>query len=211
VRKHETSNCKIWEAARATSADPRFFKRIDIGDPTTSKPYIDGGVGCNNPIAQLLDEAALVFSTRKVACVISIGSGKPATIGIQRPALFQLGLPGDVVKAMRAIAMDCENSAEEVARRFHGLPGVYFRFNVEQGMQAIGLDQWERLNEVATHTDQYMRTQEVDHKLDAALSAIRERRAFVPTAQIGMKTADVFVPLLFDSIMFARRQSRIFY
>ncbi|KDR66798.1 hypothetical protein GALMADRAFT_29105, partial [Galerina marginata CBS 339.88] len=40
------SNCKIWEAARATSAAPTFFKRIEIG---RNQPFIDGGLGRNNP------------------------------------------------------------------------------------------------------------------------------------------------------------------
>ncbi|KDR66070.1 hypothetical protein GALMADRAFT_28572, partial [Galerina marginata CBS 339.88] len=40
------SNCKIWEAARATSAAPTFFKRIEIG---RDQPFIDGGLGRNNP------------------------------------------------------------------------------------------------------------------------------------------------------------------
>ncbi|KIM42400.1 hypothetical protein M413DRAFT_43952, partial [Hebeloma cylindrosporum] len=40
------SGCKIWEAARATSAAPTFFKRIEIG---RAQPFIDGGLGRNNP------------------------------------------------------------------------------------------------------------------------------------------------------------------
>jgi predicted acylesterase/phospholipase RssA len=185
VRKHRTFNCKVWEAARATSATPTFFKRIEIGEPGTSKPYIDGGLGCNNPISQVLEEAELVFSTRKVACVISVGTGKAETIAIPTPSLLQQVLPLDVVNAMRGIATDCERSAQEVARRFQGMPNVYFRFNVEQGMQTIGLEQWEQLDGVATHTDQYMRMQEVDRNLDAAVSAIRESRPLIPTAQIS--------------------------
>jgi hypothetical protein len=31
--KNPDYNCTIWEAGRATSASPRFFKRIRIGDP----------------------------------------------------------------------------------------------------------------------------------------------------------------------------------
>jgi predicted acylesterase/phospholipase RssA len=187
VRKHQTFNCKIWEAARATSAAPTFFKRIEIGDPGSSKPYIDGGMGCNNPITQVLDEAELVFSTRKVACIVSVGTGKAETIAIPKPTWFQQVLPLDVVGALRGIATDCEHSAQEVARRFQGMPNVYFRFNVEQGMQTIGLGQWEQLDGVATHTDQYMRVQDVDQNLDSAVSAIRERRALIPTVQIGME------------------------
>jgi hypothetical protein len=192
VRKHQTFNCKIWEAARATSAAPTFFKRIEIGDPGSSKPYIDGGMGCNNPITQVLDEAELVFSTRKVACIVSVGTGKAETIAIPKPTWFQQVLPLDVVRAMCGIATDCEHSehsAQEVARRFQGMPNVYFRSNVEQGMQAIELGQWEQLDGVATHTEQYMRMQEVDKKLDSAVSAIRERRAVISTVQIGAEVA----------------------
>ncbi|KDR66087.1 hypothetical protein GALMADRAFT_81213, partial [Galerina marginata CBS 339.88] len=44
---HKThSNCKIWEAARATSAAPTFFKRIEI---RWNQPFIDGGLHRNNP------------------------------------------------------------------------------------------------------------------------------------------------------------------
>jgi hypothetical protein len=148
--------------------------------------YVDGGIGCNNPVAQVLDEADLVFGTRKVTCVISIGTGTAETIAIPKFTLFHHILPLDVVKAMCSIATDCEHSAQEVAQRFQDMPNVYFRFNREQGMQTIGLGQWERLDGVAIHTDQYMRTPEVDRKLDGAVSTIRGRRT-LPTAQIGMR------------------------
>ena len=187
ARKHQTVNCKIWEAARATSATPTFFEHIVINGPGTSQPYVDGGMGCNNPIAQVLEEAELVFPSRQVACVISIGSGQPQTLSIPKPGWLQQVLPLDVVKAIRGIATDCEQRAQEVAQRFQGLPDVYFHFNVEQGMQSIELAEWERLDEVVTHTDQYMRMVEVDQKLDAAVAAIQARRTTIPTGQISMK------------------------
>jgi hypothetical protein len=196
ARKHQSVNCKIWEAARATSATPMFFERIVIGDPGTSQSYVDGGMGCNNPIAQVLEEAELVFPTRRVACVISIGAGQAQTLAIPRPDWLEQVLPLDLVKAMRGIATDCEQKAQEIARRFQGLPDFYFRFNVEQGMQDIGLTQWERLGEVATHTDQYMRMVEVDQKLDDVVAAVKAKRATVPTAQISTKPASCFLHAL---------------
>ena len=53
-------DCKIWEAARATSATPTLFKRIEIG----GQPFIDGGLGHNNPSRLLLDEAKGLFGSR---------------------------------------------------------------------------------------------------------------------------------------------------
>ena len=185
ARKHQAANCKIWEAARATSAAPTFFERMVIHESGVSQSYIDGGMGCNNPIAQVLEEAALVFPNRHVACIISIGAGQPRTLAIPKPGWLQV-LPLDFVEAIRGIATSCEQKAQEVAGRFQGLPDVYFRFNVEQGMQSIGFADWERLGEVVTHTDQYMRMVEVDQKLDAAVATIQARQKMVPTARIGM-------------------------
>jgi patatin-like phospholipase/acyl hydrolase len=39
---------KIWEAARATTAAPTYFPRMQLGD----RQYIDGGIGYNNPVLE---------------------------------------------------------------------------------------------------------------------------------------------------------------
>jgi hypothetical protein len=188
VRKHRTADCEIWRAARATSATPTFFKRIQIGEVGGSQPYV-GGIGCNNPITQVLMEAELVFPGQHVACVISIGTGQAKTIEIPTPGLTEQVLPLDFLKAMQGIASDCERNAQEAAQRFRKTPNIYFRFNVEQGLQSVGLAEWEKLDTVTTHTKQYLMAAEVDGKLDAAVVAIRERRQTVPTAQIGTEAA----------------------
>jgi patatin-like phospholipase/acyl hydrolase len=185
ARKYQTVNCKIWEAARATSATPKFFERIVISGAGTSQTYVDGGMGCNNPIAQVLAEAEFVFPGQHVACVISIGTGQAQTIAIRTRNRLSL----DFNKAMQGIATDCERSAQEVEQRFRDIPSLYFRFNVEQGMQSVGLAQWERLDEVATHTKQYIQMTEVDQRLDAAVAAVREKLQTVSTAQIGDEAA----------------------
>ena len=55
--KYPSPNCMIWEAVRVTSSGPTFFKHIVI----EGVPYVDGGMGCNNPVQQVLQEAELVF------------------------------------------------------------------------------------------------------------------------------------------------------
>src|SRR5580704_2986380 len=88
VSKNESFDCTIWEAARATMAAPTFFKAIDIGYPGLKERFIDGGYGRNNPVAQIFEEAGLVFPDRLVACVISIGTGQAETISIPKPSVF---------------------------------------------------------------------------------------------------------------------------
>jgi hypothetical protein len=189
--KYETFNCTIWEAARATSAGPNFFKRIVIGDQGSQHPYIGGGMGCNNPIMQVLEEAELIFPSRHVACIISIGTGQPQTTSLPTRSGFQQAfqqvLPLDIMIAMRDMAASCERSAREIATRFQGISNVYFRFNVEQGLQNVGLAQWEKLEYVTAHTEDYLHVMEVDQKLGAAVTAIQERQNVVPIVQISME------------------------
>ena len=93
-QSHEPhSNCKIWEAARATSAAPTFFKQIEIG---RKQPFIDGGLGCNNPSQVVLDEAEALFGARQIGCLVSIGTGQAEVIDIKKPGLFQQIIPTDV-------------------------------------------------------------------------------------------------------------------
>ena len=94
------SNCKIWEAARATSATPTFFERIEIG---RKQPFIDGGLGRNNPSHVVLDEAFALFGARRIGCLVSIGSGQAEVISIKKPGLSQWIIPTDVIDALSAI------------------------------------------------------------------------------------------------------------
>lgn len=41
--------CKIWEAARATTAAPTFFKPIEIGELNAKVAYFDAALGHNDP------------------------------------------------------------------------------------------------------------------------------------------------------------------
>ena len=195
--KYETFNCTIWEAARATSAAPTFFKRIVIGELGSSQSYVDGGMGCNNPIMQVLEEAELIFPGRHVACIVSIGTGQPQTIRLPTRSrlrqTFQQVLPQDVIVAMQAIATSCEHSAREVAKRFQGTSNIYFRFNVEQGLQNVGLEQWEKLEDVTANTENYMRVPEVDQKLEAAVTAIQGRQNAAPVVQISAELENLLM------------------
>jgi predicted acylesterase/phospholipase RssA len=148
------SGCKIWEAARATSAIPIFFKRIEIGN---KQPFIDGGLGRNNPSKLLLKEAKVVFPTHQIGCLVSIGTGQAEVISIRTPGFFQWIVPTDVIDALKAISTDCEATHEEMSLLFENSPNIYFRINVEQGMQGIKLSEWEKMANVEAHTMQYLK------------------------------------------------------
>jgi len=178
------SGCKIWEAARATSAAPAFFKRIEIG---RGQPFIDGGLGRNNPSRVVLDEANTLFKTRPIGCLVSIGTGQAEIISIKKPGFLQQALPTDVIEALKAMSTDCEATHEDMRRLFANLSNTYFRLNVEQGMQAIGLSEWEKLANVEAHTTQYMKRKVVDEELTLVVNAIRFSSTKLTIEQLSME------------------------
>ncbi|KAJ7811658.1 acyl transferase/acyl hydrolase/lysophospholipase [Mycena leptocephala] len=189
-RTYNTTNnpaidCKIWQAGRATSAAPTFFKQIRIGPPGIEEAFVDGGIGQNNPIATLLLEAQVVFPDHQIACIISLGTGQPHTIKIPTPSLLKRLFPLDVIKAIKGIATDCEKQHQLSAHHFDPVPHVYFRFNVERGMQDIQLNQWERLGDVAANTRQYLLSHPTQNQLVDAVKSLVEKIGRVSTQSLS--------------------------
>jgi len=193
------SDCKIWEAARATSAAPTFFKRIELG---RAQPFIDGGLGRNNPSRVVLDESKALFGARHIGCLVSIGAGQVETIGIRKPGLFQQIVPTDVFDAVKAIANDCEATHENMLGLFAKLPATYFRLNVDQGMQGIDLSEWEKLSNVEAHTTQYLRRTDVVDRVASLASVIRTPRPQLTIEQLGADQSLIEI-LVFTQLCFA--------
>jgi patatin-like phospholipase/acyl hydrolase len=184
------SGCKIWEAARATSAAPTFFKHIEIGN---KQPFIDGGLGCNNPSKLVLKEAQVVFPTQQIGCLVSIGIGQAEVISIRTSGFFQQIVPTDVNDALKAISTDCEATHEDMLLLFANSPNIYFRINVEQGMQGISFSEWEKMANVEAHTMQYMKRKEVGEKLTSMINAIQSPKAQLMMEQFGKKQFIMYI------------------
>ena len=146
----------IWEAARATSAASSFFDPIAIGKH--GQTYVDAGLGCNNPVDQVWTEAQDIWSPEGedlavlLKCFISIGTGDPGTSPIKDGVLKMF------TKTLTDIATETEKTAELFEKRNRGLSfqGRYFRFNVDQGLQSVGLDEYKKEKEIASATIRYM-------------------------------------------------------
>jgi hypothetical protein len=167
-------NCTIWEACRATSAAPPFFKRIQIGEPGLKEEFLDAGLGCNNPVDQLVQEAMREFGKRQeVSCIVSIGTGMPKVNKYEKPTLgIQRFLPLGLVKAVTKLATDAEREALKMKERFRNCPGLYRRLNVIRGLEYTSLEEWKKMGEVITHTKEYMSNREVSEELDEIVKAL---------------------------------------
>ncbi|KZT39524.1 FabD/lysophospholipase-like protein [Sistotremastrum suecicum HHB10207 ss-3] len=179
--KFQLPDCEIWEAARATSASPILFDDIKITGHSVSETYIGSDMGSNNPITTLLDECNLVYPGRHVACVLSLGTG-PQMLNIPNTILSTYATLNNTLQKM---STDCEQTAESIAKRFREIPRVYFRLNATQGMEVIDEAAWNKIADIVSHTEQYVRHAKVDVDLDDVVRCLRERPLAISTGVIG--------------------------
>jgi predicted acylesterase/phospholipase RssA len=77
------SECALWQAARATSAAPTFFKPMSVDRPRPPIAYVDGGMGYNNPSEVALNEARRIWPECTQFGLVSIGTGRSKANSIQ--------------------------------------------------------------------------------------------------------------------------------
>ncbi|KAK0122575.1 hypothetical protein ONS96_009616 [Cadophora gregata f. sp. sojae] len=203
VTRDPSFNPKIWEAARATSAAPGFFKRISIGEPGVQEDFVDGALGYNNPVQLAVQEAIDNFDPEtKVACIVSIGTGKTRLARFKKPGLFQRVIPVDLIKALATMATSSEVASRTLKDRYRHCAGLYHRLNVQRGLTEIALGEWERLAEVKTHTLAYLSLSEVDAKIDDIVECLLGKSHHIyPLATLDGSSRDVIPPRipLFDT------------
>ncbi|RJE23415.1 hypothetical protein PHISCL_04223, partial [Aspergillus sclerotialis] len=144
----------ICQAALATSAATTFFEPVSIGD----RSFADGGLGANNPVDEVEGEASNIWCPETgdlkplVKCFISIGTGNPGKKPLEKGMLKFLG------QTVVQIATETENTERRFIARWarHFDEKRYFRFNVEQGLQVIGLEEYEKKGEIEAATEGYL-------------------------------------------------------
>ena len=178
VRENASPNCFIWEASRATTAAPTIFKRISIGEEGRAKEeFIDGGIRCNNPVNQVIEEARTLSGDKyNLGCLISIGTGHPGVNGLSEPDSFQKILPTEMIRVLKRAATDCESTAQDLAKRFKGHEDYFFRYNVTHGAGSISLEEWKRMADVETHTKAYLEQMDVSSSIDRVVNILSQSR-----------------------------------
>ncbi|KAF7925221.1 hypothetical protein EAE99_006085 [Botrytis elliptica] len=207
VAKNRSPNCKIWEAARATCAAPRFFQSIFIEENGIAREFVDAGLGCNNPIKQLISEAKSEFAqTRPVACILSIGAGIPKALGFTRPKLLMEKVaPMSLVNVLTGMATSTEKEAAEMEEKYGNIPGVYYRINVGRDIGDIGLEELEELEQVASHTIAYLLKGGISRQIDGIVAALANKTR--PEIQLHQLDNHITLPSVTQHICFPRSQA----
>ena len=131
----------IWQVARATSAAPTYFKPAKID----KLEYLDGGFGAtNNPCMEILDEVRIMNNRNKdcVNTIVSIGTGKNSKVSrwtkSKRPGSRYL----NYLNFAKKWASESETTHQKMLKEQKTLAFDYFRFNVEEGLDRMKLDEW---------------------------------------------------------------------
>jgi predicted acylesterase/phospholipase RssA len=153
----------IWQAGRATSTATSFFDPITIGEGNQGREYVDGALGFNNPLDEVWLEAQDIWTPEEgrlesmLKCVVSVGTGNPGTSAVGDK-------PWTILETLKTIATQTENTERVFAQGHRDLLDKdqrYYRFNVEQGLQKVGLEEYERQGEIIDATAKYLN----DHQL----------------------------------------------
>jgi predicted acylesterase/phospholipase RssA len=170
----------ICDAALATSAATGFFDPVSIG----ARRFVDGAIGANNPVDEVEEEASNIWCSESralqslVKCFISIGTGHPGKKAIEDNMLSFLS------KTLVGIATETENTERKFIARWaqHFNTKRYFRFNVEQGLQDVGLAEHQERGVIESATDEYLRhVQQKARVWDCVLNLRQKQSVYIET------------------------------
>jgi hypothetical protein len=131
---------------------------------------VDGALGANNPIYTLWNQAQGIWGDQlqsKLKCLVSIGTGVPSLKPVHDDSL-----------GIWATLKELATETEKTARQFHtdkstlDDEGRYYRFNVDHGLEEIGLEESKKKKEIAAATRHYIESQAVFKQMNACARAM---------------------------------------
>lgn len=171
AKSEERMPCTIWEAARATSAAPTFFDPIKFSNDVI---FRDGAFRNNNPIFALIDEVKIEFGARDISVIVSLGTGLSKSIELGKGLL-------SVAEACSRIALDTEAQADRFVETYCDVGGQYrdkyFRFDVPNGIQGVGIEEWKKYDTMWVNTLDHLHKAGERERLKACAEIIRGSRA----------------------------------
>jgi patatin-like phospholipase/acyl hydrolase len=142
VAGERQTQCPIWQAARATTAAPTYFKPILIGVPSVA--YMDGGLGHNNPAHLALSEARRLWGQDAVVYLLSIGTGHQSATSVIDDSRLQSDL-----EIQRSLFKQMTTSLSDLGSR---IPIWNRARNIPDGVLAL-LKMANALTKIATNSE----------------------------------------------------------
>ena len=155
--------------------DQHYSTIVQAAWATTWTPLLFNVVEHDNPVKYVVEEAKSLFAGRPISCVLSLGTGTAEVIGLEQPDAFQNLLPQNLIGLLKDIADECEKQSNAMEMQLHqdDNPDIYFRLNVDEGLQNVSLAEWDVLNEVEAHTLRYVERPDVEQKVDRLVQILK--------------------------------------
>ncbi|KAH8834728.1 hypothetical protein DL96DRAFT_1675003 [Flagelloscypha sp. PMI_526] len=170
-RESTTPACTALDALLLSLADGDHLEPYALGNPV--ELFSGSSHRFSNPTSRAMQEIRAVEGDgHPLSCIVSVGVGAPGPL-----------LEGDP----RAILRDCESEADELRRRCSGTEGLFFRVNVQEGLQTLSCN----LSKVTTHTNQYLETAETRDLLNVLGENLHRRAGVLTIGQTVSFVQDV--------------------
>ncbi|XP_068572905.1 calcium-independent phospholipase A2-gamma [Cebidichthys violaceus] len=171
VRSHYIGDCnhKMWQAIRASSAAPGYFKEFVLGKDL----HQDGGLLINNPTALAIHECKCLWPNTPLQCVLSLGTGRYETAGNNSTTYTSL-------KTKLSHVISSATDTEEVHTMLDALlpPDTYFRFNPYMSEDIpLNESRAEKLNFLKGEGERYLERNEA--KLRKAASVLGQEKSTI--------------------------------
>lgn len=108
-------------------------------------------------------------------CVVSVGTGDPGVKPINDSAMQFLS------NTLVEIATETESTAERFISQYRGLYDQrrYFRFNVQQGLQDVGLSEYAKQGAIEAATDRYLTSLEHKFRVRDCTLALKQKQSLL--------------------------------
>ena len=160
---------------------------MKIGPHLREQSFVGGAVGANNPTRELLKEAASIFGKdRRVAQILSIGSGRTRLL-----ALDQSATADAVNRLVKDMASDCGIVARELSTRLHNVQ-AYLRLNVDRGMENVKMYDWTCLGAIESHTNAYVEITTITEAIESSMGHLQNRIGSATLGQISTSSPKLF-------------------
>ena len=166
------NNFTIWEVAIATLGAPSYFKSFDLLD---ERDY-DAAKSLNNPSMEIIEEINLsAGSSGAIDSLLSLGSGK-----FKRSS-------ARIVSGRESLLQDLSNISKTIHDRVKYASKYqrfgYHRFEVEQDLQDVRLDEWRprisgkiTFGKIEAATKAYLRKKEVRNEIQRWAKSLVAKR-----------------------------------
>ncbi|PKS10456.1 hypothetical protein jhhlp_002207 [Lomentospora prolificans] len=174
----EVRDCEIWQAARATTAAPVFFKPAAFVLEDGTESFVDGALKWNNPAKVVLNEAKSYFGEeRRLGCLLSLGTGLRGRVlvpGAKGRFGFSYNI-GELTRMASTFLTDPEPPHRDLKSQLAQYAGSYFRFSIPTSEQLgrVKIHDYKKMPALRRATEKYLKNPHVSVVIDDVVKALR--------------------------------------